>query len=506
MLTRSLTTIAAVALLALPAMSALPPVAAARADEIRDDQWPFLSALNVQRAWNVTKGKGVTVAVLDSGVDARQRDLAGSVTTGPDYTRGANPSGVAPQRLHGTQMASIVAGHGHGPGRLDGVIGVAPESKILSVRVLLENEEPGYILFNSNERYEDTIAKGIRYAVNHGADVINMSLGKSFPTKQERQAVAYAVSRGVVVVAAAGNEGASRTARRRGYAPYSYPASFPGVVSVAAVTADHRHAGFSNRNSAVVVSAPGVRVIAAGPGGDYYIGDGTSPATAFVSGVAALIRAKYPKLHPMLVTQAIVTSTAHRPRGGYDSGVGFGEVDAAAALEAAGKLSGVKTADAGLDPHFTHGDAGPVQVVHHDVPQLATYGGVGVLGLIITLVCAIIAFRRRRPIPWSAAPPQFAAPATWPPGNSWPPGDRRPPESSWSQGNSWPPANAGPPGNAAPPGNTARPPGNAAPPPGNSWPRGDGAGPREQSWPTWRPPGGPPDTSPPGPAESGYAD
>jgi type VII secretion-associated serine protease mycosin len=412
-------------LLALSGTAAIAPGATARADEIRDDQWPFLSALNVQRAWNLTKGGGVKVAVLDTGVDARQRDLAGTVTTGPDYTRGANPPGVAPLRLHGTQMASIIAGHGHGPGGDDGVIGIAPESKILSVRVLLENEEPGYTFFNSNERYEDTIAKGIRYAVNHGADVINMSIGKSFPTKRERQAVAYAVSRGVVVVAAAGNEGASQTARRRGYAPYSYPASFPGVISVAAVTAGHRHAGFSNRNSAVVVSAPGVRVIAAGPGGDYYIGDGTSPAAAFVSGVAALIRAKYPKLHPMLVTQAIVTSTKHRPRGGYDSGVGFGEVDAAAALEAAGGLSGVKTAGAGLDPHFTHGDAGPVQVVHYDVPLLATYGAVTVMGLIIALAGAIVAFRRRRPVPWPVAPPEFAAgPQSWP---TWRPPGTPPP-------------------------------------------------------------------------------
>jgi type VII secretion-associated serine protease mycosin len=462
---------AAAALLAVP----LSAPGTARADEVRDDEWQFLSAINVQRAWNITKGKGVTVALLDSGVDARQRDLVGSVTNGPDYARGANPAGVAPLRLHGTQMASIIAGHGHGAGDLDGVVGVAPEAKILSLRVLLENEEPGYRYFNTSERYEGTIAKGIRYAVDHGADVINMSLGKSFPTKQERQAVGYAISHGVVMVAAAGNEGASRTARRRGYAPYSFPASFPGVISVAAVTADHRHAGFSNRNSAVVVSAPGVRVVAAGPGNSYYLGDGTSPATAFVSGIAALIRAKYPKLPPTVVTQAIVESATHHPPGGYDLGVGFGEVDAAAALSAAGKLANVKTNGVGLDPHYRLGDAGPVQVVHHDMGPLVGYGAAALAGLVGALLCGLALRRRPAPQPVSGGPRQ-----PWP---TW-----QPPESQWQppepgrQPHEWRPSE---PGSPSPEPRWQRPE-DRRQPPGSTWPS--------------------PDPPPRGPAESDHAD
>ena len=397
------------------AVPLLTPAPAARADEIRDDEWTFLSAIDVQRAWNVTRGRGVTVALLDTGVDAGQRDIAGSVNAGPDYTRGANPAGVAPSRLHGTQMASIIAGHGHGPGGLDGVVGVAPQARVLSIRVLLENEEPGYEFFNRSQRYEGTLAKGIRYAVDHGADVINMSLGKSFPNKQERQAAAYAISHGVIMVAAAGNEGASRSARRHGYAPYSYPASFPGVISVAAVTADHRHAAFSNRNSTVLVSAPGVRVVAAGPGSSYYFGDGTSPATAFVSGIAALIRAKYPKLSPILVSQAIAESTAHRPSGGYDEGVGFGEVDAAAALIAAGRLAGRKSSGVGLDPHYALGDAGPIAVADRDGRWIAAYALTAVIGMVAALVCALAAIRRR-PRPEVTAPYPLAAP---PPFERW---------------------------------------------------------------------------------------
>lgn len=401
MLTRWLAAVAAAALL-LPGTLLLPaalplPGGQARADQIRDEVWPVLLSLDVPRAWAVTKGRGVTVAVLDSGVDAAQADLAGSVTTGPDYTQGANPPGVEAKRLHGTNMASIIAGHGHGPGGSDGVLGVAPEARLLALRVIMENDEPGFGLFNGSKRFEGTIAKGIRYAVDQGVDVINLSLGRTTPTREERQAVAYAISRNVVVVAAAGNEGASEKARRSGHAPYSYPASFPGVISVAAVNASGRHAGFSNRNSAVVVSAPGVRIIGAGPGDQYWVGDGTSPATAFVSGVAALIRSRFPRLAPALVTQAIVAGTAHRPSGGYDSGVGFGQVNATAAVTAAARLAGARADGLGLAPdrRFALTGPGPIRIIHRDGALLATYAVTAALAALI-LVAAIIYLSTRR--------------------------------------------------------------------------------------------------------------
>ncbi|WP_281382733.1 S8 family serine peptidase [Actinomadura verrucosospora] len=355
---------------------AVPPLVpgAARADEVRDAVTRVLESLDVPQAWALARGAGTTVAVLDSGVDAGQADLAGSVTTGPDYTAGASPRGVPPKRLHGTNMASIIAGHGHGPGGALGVVGVAPQARLLSLRVILERDEPGFAAFTGNRRYAGTIADGIRYAVGHGADVINLSLGRSYPTERERAAVAYAISRNVVVVAAAGNGGAERTAERGGHARYTYPASFPGVVSVAAVDARGRHAGFSNRNSAVVVSAPGVQIIGAGPGDRYWIGDGTSPATAFVSGVAALVRSRHPGLAPALVAQALAASTRHRPARGYDPGVGFGRVDALAALTASDALAGARTGGAGLAPgrRFAAGDVRPVQVVHRSGALLLT--------------------------------------------------------------------------------------------------------------------------------------
>ncbi|MFG2015143.1 S8 family serine peptidase [Actinomadura geliboluensis] len=376
---------AAAALLAVLTLLAPP----ARADQVRDAATPVLESLNVPRAWTMAKGRGVTVAVLDSGVDADQADLAGSVTVGPDLTRGAGPAGARPKRLHGTNMASIIAGHGHGPGGALGMIGVAPEARLLSVRVILERDEPGFAEFTGAERFAGTIADGIRYAVDHGADVINLSLGRSYPTARERDAVAYAIRRNVVVVAAAGNNNAEGSpggvkGKGRASSKYFYPASFPGVISVAAVDARGRHAGFSNRNSGVVVSAPGVQVIGAGPDGRYWIGDGTSPATAFVSGIAALIRSRHPGLAPALVTQATAASTRNRPARGYDRGVGFGTVDAAAALAASDGLAGARMSGAGLpaDRRFADGPVRPVRAVHRS----------GGLVLAYVLVCAVALF------------------------------------------------------------------------------------------------------------------
>ncbi|MFB4297122.1 S8 family serine peptidase [Actinomadura sp. NTSP31] len=367
------------------AVLAVPPLVpgTARADEVRDAAMRVLESLDVPRAWALSRGAGATVAVLDSGVDAAQADLAGSVTTGPDYTAGASPPGVPPKRLHGTNMASVIAGHGHGPGGGLGMVGVAPQARLLALRVILERDEPGFAAFTGNRRYAGTIAQGVRYAVDHGADVINLSLGRAYPTERERAAVAYAVARNVVVVAAAGNGDADRTAKRGGHTEYTYPASFPGVISVAAVDAQGRHANFSNRNSAVVVSAPGVQIIGAGPGDRYWIGDGTSPATAFVSGVAALVRARHPGLAPALVTQAIVASARHRPAGGYDLGAGFGRVDALAALTASDALAGTRMDGAGLPPdrRFATGGARPVEVVHRSGALVVGCVAIGALSL-----------------------------------------------------------------------------------------------------------------------------
>ncbi len=200
--------------------------------QVRAAEQAQLKAIDAPAAWRMSQGRGVTVGVLDTGVDAGAADLSGSVSTGPDYTLGADPPGYQPPHLHGTFIASLIAGHGSGPGRAGGIIGVAPAARVLSVRVILDDQEPGVGLYNTSPRFADAIGQGIRYAASHGAGVINMSLGSVQPTRAMQAALAYAVSHGV---RGGGVRRQQRRRRARRYTPYSYPASFTGVISVAAV-------------------------------------------------------------------------------------------------------------------------------------------------------------------------------------------------------------------------------------------------------------------------------
>jgi len=385
---------AAVSLGMLGGGSAGTAAALSQAEQIRQESLGQLQAIDVPTAWHVSTGRGVTVGVLDTGADPGTPDLAGSVITGPDFTAGADPPGYRPPHLHGTYISSIIAAHGSGPGRSGGMIGVAPAAKILSVRVILDRTEPGFSAYSTQASYYDAVAKGIRYAVRHGAGVINMSLGSTGAVGEVQQAVGYAIAHGVVVVAAAGNNGTAAGS----LTPFSYPASFAGVISVGAVLPDGRRAPFSDRNSAVVLSAPGENITGDGPGGSYLGGSGTSPATAFVSGVAALIRSRYPHLRPALVTQALISSTQHRPPGGYSPGVGFGEVDAAAALAAAGRLAR-DPAPAGMPPAARFGTAPrPAAAAPGRRPSLAGPAAVTAIAAFGFLAaCAeLIVLRRRR--------------------------------------------------------------------------------------------------------------
>ena len=397
---------------------------------VRPDEMQALDQIEVPAAWQAAKGNGVTVAVLDTGVDSTAPDLAGDVSTGPDYTTGADPPGYQPPLDHGTYIASLIAGHGSGPGDTLGVMGVAPDAKILAVRVILDDGEPGLQAYNQDKRFADAISNGIYYAVRHGATIINMSLGSADPAGSLRAAIGYAVSRGVVVVASAGNDGTSS-----GFAPYIYPASFTGVIAVAAVTSSGARAFFSEQNSSVLLSAPGVGVIGAGPGGEYLDAEGTSPSAALVSGVVALIRSRYPALSPALVAQALITSTAHRPSGGYSTGTGFGEVDAAAALRAAGRLAaatpetGFATAKFFAAPGHASSAIRPIQVVHRNTKLIAAYTAAAYGGAVCAIIATVLLIwtirrsrrdrRNRRPIPSfvQAPPPQSAyqAPPWTPP-------------------------------------------------------------------------------------------
>ncbi len=326
-----LTTLAA-ALLAAMATALLPGAPAAYADSIRSQQWP-LTALHAHQAWDITKGKGITVAVLDTGVDANHPDLTGQVLSGTDLIGfGATP-GDSSWARHGTAMAGIIAGHGHGPGDSEGVMGIAPEAKILPVRVILEDTDPKRKQARASRG--GALAQGIRWAADHGADVINLSLGDdsktAHPDADEDEAIQYALGKGIVVVASAGNSGQHGD-------PASYPAAYPGVIAVAALDDDGHRAAFSTRRWYADVGAPGVNVVIADPDHHYYEGWGTSAASAYVSGVVALVRSDYPRLSPVQIKALLEETARDRPTHGRDDAVGSGLVDPVAALAAAAKL------------------------------------------------------------------------------------------------------------------------------------------------------------------------
>jgi subtilisin family serine protease len=388
---------------------------AAQADSVRDAQMWVLDAVNAPAAWQVSQGKGVTVAVIDSGVNPDVSDLAGSVITGPDLTGVNTPPSDPEWGMHGTWMASLIAGHGHDGGG-SGIMGIAPQAHVLSIRVITDNSDPNFSRYEHEpqSRIQRALATAINYAVAHGAEVISMSLGYGLPSLPVRSALQNALNHNVVVVASSGNSGDTLGAQQHGQAPESFPADYPGVLGVAAVGQNGAAAGFSSDNLSVQVAAPGVSVPAQGRDGQYWLVSGTSPACALTAGAAALIRSRYPGLSPVLVREALTTTTRNRPAGGYTDQVGFGTVDAAAALSAAAKLSAQGLAGpgspaglhktslsaAGLSAtsHFGGGPAGvgPVPVAGRGIGQLVAFCvlAAGCLAMIIIATSRLILMRR----------------------------------------------------------------------------------------------------------------
>ncbi|WP_328745757.1 type VII secretion-associated serine protease mycosin [Streptomyces sp. NBC_00285] len=371
----------------LAASVALVPPTVAHADGIRAKQWA-LDAMHTQEAWRTTKGAGVTVAVLDTGVEADNPDLVGNVLAGKDMIGFGATEGDRTWARHGTAMAGIIAGHGHGVGNGDGVLGIAPESRILPVRVILEDGDPART--KARNTRGNALAEGIRWAADHGADVINLSLGddsaSAHPEAGEDDAVQYALKKGVVVVASAGNGGDKGD-------HISYPAAYPGVIVATAVDKYGTRASFSTRRWYATVAAPGDDVVIADPDHKYYEGWGTSAASAFVSGAAALVKAAHPNLTPAQVKRLLEDTARNAPSGGRDDSRGFGFIDPAAALKAADRLKpeDLQAASYG-DKYF---GSGPDTADSQDdtaswaAPLAGSFGG-------LLLIAAVLLWRARR--------------------------------------------------------------------------------------------------------------
>lgn len=293
--------------LALPFLAARPASAAET-----QDQWQ-ITMLGAHKAWSISTGKGVTVAVIDSGVAAHP-DLAGRVLPGIDLVSGSG-DGSDDEVGHGTTVAGLIAGSS-----ADGlgVVGLAPDASILPVRVL-----------NAKNKYNDAkiVADGVVWAVDHGARVINLSLGGGVNSSVLADAIDYAFAKDVVVVACVGN------VMPDGPAKIWYPASEPGILAVTALTSDGQAWKGALSGPQTVLAAPGSNLVGSGINGFQRV-EGTSFASPLVAASAALVRSHWPNMSAANVVQRLISTARDAGTPGRDDLYGFGVVDPYAALTA----------------------------------------------------------------------------------------------------------------------------------------------------------------------------
>ncbi|MHA7239412.1 S8 family serine peptidase [Arthrobacter sp. TMS1-12-1] len=343
---------AAVVALTVLLQAALP----AAADAVRPKEY-WLEDYGIAEAWKSTQGEGVTVAVIDSGVDATHPDLAGAVVGGTDASGAGDPGGllgIGEVPSHGTLVSTLVAGRGHtdatapapgtpGAGTApappaasgpfsqygegpDGIVGVAPKADLLAVSLWIEGPSSGPN--PAGISVDEQVPRAVRWAVDHGAGVINMSLGSTSTAWPESwdDAFLYAEQNDVVIVAAAGN-------RAGGLTQVGAPATIPGVLAVAGLDRSGvASAEASSEGISIAVAAPSENLVGGLPGGFYAEWSGTSGAAPLVSGVAALIRSRHPELSAAQVVNRIVGTARDAGAPGFDTLYGYGVLDVAAAV------------------------------------------------------------------------------------------------------------------------------------------------------------------------------
>lgn len=298
----------------------------AYADPVRDAQY-WLANYGISDAWQHSDGAGTTIAVIDTGIANGPAEFAGAVVAGHDASGvggadGRTPVGGADENPHGSWVASLAAGRGNGEG--SGVLGAAPGADLISISV-------GFGASGSTIPFADQIADAIHFAVDNGADVINMSLTtntKDWPESWD-EAFTYAFAHDVLVVAAAGNRGS-------GTEEVGAPATIPGVLVVAGVDPSGKASyDASSKGITLSVAAPSEELVGVSPDGSYVQWAGTSGASPIVAGVAALVRSRYPTMDAANVINRIIRTAS--PVAGEtlpNATYGYGYVNAVAAVTA----------------------------------------------------------------------------------------------------------------------------------------------------------------------------
>lgn len=334
------------------------------------------AALGLPAAHKVTQGEGVTVAVLDSGINPDHPALKGRVTKiGPDF-----------YDLDGLKPGDDGYGE-HGTAMVSDVLKVAPKAEIITARVTNDSRE------EKLERMEGTnpLVEAIDFAVENGADVISLSLGGGIFSRLENTemaAAARAVQKGVTLLASAGNSGDELN-------DGNFPAGYAPVISVAATKPGGQRADFSTVRTHNTIAAPGVGIISADKDGGYKSVNGTSPAAALAAGVTALMLAENPDLTPAQ-TRAILMGTADHPAGGHDALVGAGQINAAAAVQAAANPPEIDSAPKpykGGTEHFAS-PTGTNKISHPSIEMEMLAIGLGAAGGgVLLVVCGLLMFR-----------------------------------------------------------------------------------------------------------------
>jgi len=255
----------------------------------------------------------VAIGLIDTGVDASHPDLVGSILPGAATFAGATGDGRTDIDGHGTRMAGLIVGHGHGPDGSLGALGIAPKATILSVRV------------GTGGFDHSGIISGIEWATEHGAKIISISSGSPFDDDRERRAIEDAIAHDVVVVAGAGNTPSTKV---------QYPAAYPGVLAVAGVDEQGNHGNFSVTGPGVMIAAPGANILTTVLNHEYNYAIGTSDSTAIVAGVAALVRSKFQDMSATEVIHRLTATAIDKGPPGRDNLYGYGIVNLVGALTA----------------------------------------------------------------------------------------------------------------------------------------------------------------------------